>query len=108
MIRSGPLDNEVAIEKRLPIHLAYFTSWVDDSGKLRAFADIYGHERRVMQALDGQWDKIAKGRDHLAPPQPNFNPKAVASSRSAPSAQSKKSAKSTGDLLSEVFGGLSF
>lgn len=108
LIRSGPLDNEVEIEKRLPIHLAYFTSWVDDSGKLRAFADIYGHERRVMQALDGQWDKISKGRDHLAPPQPNFNPKAVASSRSAPSAQSKKSAKSTGDLLSEVFGGLSF
>lgn len=108
LIRSGPLDNEVAIEKRLPIHLAYFTSWVDDTGKLRAFADIYGHERRVMQALDGQWEKIAKGRDHLAPPQPKFNPKAVASSRTAPSAQSKKSAKSTGDLLSEVFGGLSF
>lgn len=108
LIRSGPLDNEVAIEKRLPIHLVYFTSWVDDKGKLRAFADIYGHERRVIQALDGQWDKISKGRDHLAPPQPNFNPKAVASSPNTPAAQRKKSTQSTGDLLSEVFGGISF
>ncbi len=104
MIRSGPLDNEIAIEKRVPIHLAYFTSWVDDNGKLRAFADIYGHERRVIQALDGQWDRIAKGRDHLAAPQPNFNPKAVASSRSTPTAQNRKAAKSTADLLSDVFG----
>lgn len=109
LIRSGPLDNEVAIEKRLPIHLTYFTAWVDDNGKLRAFADIYGHERRVIQALEGQWDKIAKGRDHLAPPQPNFNPKAVAASRNTtPSARSKKATQTTGDLLSQVFGGFSF
>lgn len=105
LIRSGPLNNEVALEKRVPIHLAYFTSWVEDDGKVRAFPDIYGHERRITQALDGQWDKINKGRDHLAPPQPNFNTKAVASSASGRPKQS--SPKTTGDIISDLFG-LSF
>ncbi|MCB1483261.1 MAG: L,D-transpeptidase family protein [Hyphomicrobiaceae bacterium] len=104
LIRSGPLNNEVAMEKRIPIHLAYFTAWVEDNGKVRAFPDIYGHERRITQALDGQWDKIKKGRNHLAPPQPNFNPKAVASS--APARQ-KRQPRSTGDIISDMFG-LSF
>jgi len=105
LMRSGPLNNEVAMEKRVPIHLTYFTAWVEDDGKVRAFPDIYGHERRITQALDGQWDKINKGRNHLAPPQPNFNPKAVASS--SPTQQKRREPRSTGDLISDMFG-LSF
>jgi L,D-transpeptidase YcbB len=73
-MRSGPLNNEVAIEKRIPIHLTYFTAWVDDAGRLNTFADIYGHEKRIVLALEGKWDQINKGRDHLAPVQPNFDP----------------------------------
>jgi murein L,D-transpeptidase YcbB/YkuD len=76
--RSGPLNNEIPITKEIPIHLVYFTAWVDDDGKLKTFRDVYGHEKRVTQALDGQWDKINKGRDHLAPVEPDFNPSAVA------------------------------
>jgi murein L,D-transpeptidase YcbB/YkuD len=76
--RSGPLNNEVAIDKEIPIHLVYFTAWVGDDGKLKTFRDVYGHEKRVTQALDGQWDRIDKGRDHLAPVEPEFNPAAVA------------------------------
>lgn len=108
--RSGPLNNEVALDKRVMINLVYFTMWVEDGGKLRSFADIYGHERRIIQALDGQWEKINKGRDHLAKPQPNFNPKAVASSPGSAAAQAKRRAakQTTGDLLSDMFGGLSF
>ena len=76
--QSGPRNNEIAIDKRIPIHLAYFTAWVGDDGRLKIFGDVYGHEKRVTQALDGQWDKINKGRDHLAPVEPNFNPAKVA------------------------------
>ena len=75
--RSGPLNNEVVIDKRIPIHLVYFTAWVGDDGRQKIFADIYGHEKRVTQALDGDWDKIRKGRDHLAPVEP-INTQAVA------------------------------
>ena len=79
--RSGPLNNEVPITKEIPIHIVYFTAWVTDDGKLKTFGDIYGHERRITQALDGQWSKINKGRDHLAPVEPDFNPEALASAR---------------------------
>lgn len=107
LIRSGPLNNEVAIDKRVMINLVYFTMRVEDDGKLRSFPDIYGHERRVIQALDGQWDKINKGRDHLAKPQPNFNPKAVAASGGA-SRKRAKQQQSTGDIIGDIFGGLTF
>lgn len=107
LIRSGPLNNEVEMEKRIMINLVYFTAWVEDDGRLRAFPDIYGHERRVAQALDKQWERIAKGRNHLSPPEPNFNPRAVAAT--PPQAQAKrKQAQSTGDLIGDMFGGLSF
>lgn len=75
--RSGPLNNEVPITKEIPIHIVYFTAWVTDDGKLKTFPDVYGHEKRITQALDGQWNKINKGRDHLAPVEPNFNPEAL-------------------------------
>ncbi|MFA5957471.1 L,D-transpeptidase family protein [Hyphomicrobium sp.] len=76
--RTGPLNNEVPITKEIPIHIVYFTAWVTDDGKLKTFPDVYGHEKRITQALDGQWNKINKGRDHLAPVEPDFNPGALA------------------------------
>ena len=29
-------DNIIAIDKKIPVHLVYFTAWVDDAGKLQA------------------------------------------------------------------------
>ena len=49
------------------MHLVYFTAWVSDDGKVRTFDDIYGHEKRITQALEGKWDQIDVGHDHLAP-----------------------------------------
>ena len=28
--------------------------------------DVYGHEKRITQALEGKWNSIDKGTDHLA------------------------------------------
>ena len=102
--RSGPLNNEVVIDKRIPIHLVYFTEWVDDAGKLKTYKDIYGHEKRVIQALDGQWDKIDKGRDHLAPIELNMRPDSVASG-SSPSGTRKGAQKQAklGGLFGDLF-----
>lgn len=99
LVKSGPLSNEVSIDKRLPIHIAYFTAWVGDDGRVKTFADIYGHEKRVTQALDGEWKKINKGRNHLAPPKPRFNADQVAR---APSAGTKR--KAGGDSAASVIG----
>ena len=70
LIKDGPLNNEVAIDKKIRIHIVYFTAWVDDTGKLSLWKDIYGHEKRVSLALAGKWSEIDKGKDHLAPPEP--------------------------------------
>lgn len=101
LLKSGPLDNEIAIEKRVPVHLAYFTVWVDDDGRLRTFTDIYGHEKRVTQALDGDWSRINKGRNHLAPPKPRFNPAAVAG---APTPRAPQKEKSAGSFIADALG----
>ena len=64
---NGPLNNEIAIEHKIPVHMTYFTALVGEDGELRTFPDVYGHERRIALALEGKWDRIVKGRDHLAP-----------------------------------------
>jgi hypothetical protein len=51
------------------VHVTYFTAWVDDNGETQMASDIYGHEKRITQALAGKWDQIAKGPNHLAPVQ---------------------------------------
>ena len=111
--KSGPMNNEIAIDKRIPIHLVYFTQWVTDDGKLKSFADVYGHEKRVMQGLDGKWDAIDHGYDHLAPVQVRGGGDLVASGDAADGAAvttkaSKRKGKTQdgfGDLLSALFGG---
>ncbi|SFV37865.1 L,D-transpeptidase family protein [Hyphomicrobium facile] len=113
--RSGPLNNEIPITKEIPIHLVYFTAWVGEDGKLKTFRDVYGHEKRVTQALDGQWNKINKGRNHLAPVEPSFDPSAVAARSqnlendygpNGPTSKTKKSA-TVGDMIGNALG-LSF
>lgn len=101
LAKSGPLHNEVLIEKRIPMHVAYFTAWVDDKGTLKTYSDIYGHEKRVTQALDGNWKQIAKGRDHLAPVVPN-----KAHLDAKPVKQAARGGKSANDdFLNSFFGG---
>lgn len=105
--RSGPLNNEVVIDKVIPIHLVYFTVWVGDDDRQKIFGDIYGHEKRVTQALDGDWDKIKKGRNHLAPVPP-INTSAVAArapaavNRALPRSAQKGATMS--DILGSAFG----
>lgn len=105
LIASGPLDNKVDMEKHIPVHVAYFTAWADDDGKVRLFNDIYGHEKRVTQALDGDWKKINKGRNHLAKPVPRFGSDAIASTGTTSSAPRKsKKTESVADMISDALG----
>ena len=101
LIATGPHRNAIKIKTRVPIHLAYFTAWVDDTGKVKTFSDIYGHEKRVRQALSGQWSRIAKGRNHLAPPQP------IASRARGKShaARAKKRGTRPADFINRAFSG---
>jgi murein L,D-transpeptidase YcbB/YkuD len=67
LTENGPFDNTITLGKPLPVHIAYFTAWVNDEGELRVMQDVYGHQKRILLALDGRWSEIDKGKDHLAP-----------------------------------------
>lgn len=101
LIADGPLDNAVELQKRVPVHITYFTASVDDAGKLLTFRDPYGHERRIIQALEGRWNEIVKGRDHLAPVDPN-EVVASAANRATRVAASKPAAAKPFDFIGSV------
>ena len=65
---SGPaVETPIPLDTKIPVHLVYFTEVIDDAGEAQRFKDVYGHEARLMLALEGRFDAIAKGPDHLAP-----------------------------------------
>jgi murein L,D-transpeptidase YcbB/YkuD len=101
LIRSGPLNNEVVMDKKIRMHITYFTQWVDDSGALKSYPDVYGHEKRVVQALAGKWNEIAKGRDHLAPIAPDMG----LATKPQQTASTKASKSASEDFLGSFFGG---
>jgi murein L,D-transpeptidase YcbB/YkuD len=41
----------VTLERKIPVHMVYFTAVADDSGKVSAFADVYGLDRKLAAAL---------------------------------------------------------
>ena len=47
----GPNERAVFLPEQLPIHIEYFTEFVDDSGALRQREDIYGWTARVAATL---------------------------------------------------------
>ena len=46
-------NSSVALDKKIPVHMVYFTAVVDDSGKVETFADVYGLDRKLAAALFG-------------------------------------------------------
>ena len=108
-LNTGPLNNELAMERKILIHTTYFTVLMGDDGKVLSFPDVYGHERRITQALDGKWNQINKGRDHLAPVELNM---ADASSRRGtaesgtelPGGRPGAKQKGGGSFLDTIFG----
>jgi murein L,D-transpeptidase YcbB/YkuD len=64
----GPTDeNPITLDQKIPVHITYFTAWVDAEGNEQGAKDVYGHEQRLKLALEGKFNQIVRGRDHLAP-----------------------------------------
>jgi L,D-transpeptidase YcbB len=70
---AGPENNEIRLNKRMPIHITYFTTWVDDEGQLKVFNDVYSHEQKVHLGLDGKAHLIVQSKieQEKAPPRRN-------------------------------------
>lgn len=46
----GP-EQQVNLTRQIPVHITYFTAWVDDAGKLQLRSDVYGHDARMEKAF---------------------------------------------------------
>jgi L,D-transpeptidase YcbB len=66
------LNSSVTINRKIPVHMTYFTAVVNDAGKVSVFADVYGLDRKLATALFGD----AKGLP--APPPEPKQPQAAA------------------------------
>ncbi|KQT15375.1 peptidoglycan-binding protein [Methylobacterium sp. Leaf399] len=47
----GKGERTIRLTQKLPVHLAYFTAYVDDGGAYRTLPDLYGHDARMKAAL---------------------------------------------------------
>ena len=66
----GPQNNEIPLSKKIPVHVTYFTTVVDDDGKLKTFNDLYGHEAKIHLGIEGKTHLIAQVREErYVPPQ---------------------------------------
>ncbi len=47
----GPSERYINLPVALPIHIEYFTTYVDESGRLQMRDDVYGYSHKVKVAL---------------------------------------------------------
>ena len=65
LVRSGPKNNQVALNKKVPVHVTYFTAHINEAGKPVLYNDIYGHEKRIQMGMDGKAHLIVKRKDRF-------------------------------------------
>jgi L,D-transpeptidase YcbB len=65
-IVAGGALTEITLDNKVPVHLAYFTAWVDDSGETKLFPDVYGYEKLVKMGLEGKAHLVVKPKKNLS------------------------------------------
>jgi L,D-transpeptidase YcbB len=59
-------DHHVTLDQKIPVYITYFTVRVNDDGSISTFNDIYGHDARMLAALNGSTyfgDAVAQESD---------------------------------------------
>lgn len=47
----GGNERRINLKRKIPVHLAYFTTWMSEEGTLQIRSDIYGHNAKVKKLL---------------------------------------------------------
>ena len=89
-------DSAVNLDHPVPVHTTYFTAVVDDRGKVSAFADIYGLDRKVAPIVGG------KAVASAAPAADDDD--ADAASNAAPAAKPKAGKENVAGSIQGLFG----
>ncbi|WP_148209784.1 L,D-transpeptidase family protein [Azorhizobium caulinodans] len=58
----GGAERYLTLKQRIPVHLVYFTTFVDDSGRLVSREDVYGTNAKVKEALGLDGEQKVAGR----------------------------------------------
>jgi hypothetical protein len=71
-VAGAPENNQLNLTRRVPVHITYFTASIDETGAVKTFKDIYGHEERIGLGLEGKFAQIKpvpepKGPDRAEP-----------------------------------------
>ena len=61
LVEDGPGSNQIRLEKPLPVHIGYFSVWIDSKGQPEFLGDPYGHDKRVLLGLEQKWAEIDRG-----------------------------------------------
>ncbi|BAE51011.1 L,D-transpeptidase family protein [Paramagnetospirillum magneticum] len=51
-INANRSTRTLMLERTIPVYLMYWTAWADENGNLHFRDDLYGHDRRLMTALE--------------------------------------------------------
>jgi murein L,D-transpeptidase YcbB/YkuD len=44
-------EKSVALARKIPVYIAYFTAWADTDGNINFYEDIYNRDNRLAQML---------------------------------------------------------
>jgi L,D-transpeptidase YcbB len=55
----GSTERWVNPDHQIPVHIAYFTIRVGADGSLKSFGDVYGHNAKLISAMDLVQPEIA-------------------------------------------------
>lgn len=53
----GEKETVYILKKKIPIHIGYFTAWVNDSGEINFYNDIYIRDERLAELLFSDYSK---------------------------------------------------
>jgi len=88
----GGGGGEIKLTTPIPVHVAYFTTTVDDDGKAHNHADIYGLDSRIATALAGRQVSIATASIKPDRPEKAERPeRSEAAEAAGPSAERERS-----------------
>ncbi len=53
-------NNPINLNRKIPVHVTYFTARADEDGEIRLVDDIYGHEKLIQLGFDGKAHTVVK------------------------------------------------
>ncbi|HEX6070118.1 MAG TPA: L,D-transpeptidase family protein [Longimicrobiaceae bacterium] len=54
------VERSVPLPETIPVHVLYQTAWVDGDGTVQFREDLYGHDRRLVEVLEGRTGRVSE------------------------------------------------